>query len=582
MSIFNVFTLLGGLAMFLFGMNVMGEALEKQAGGKLKKILEKLTSSPVKGLLLGAGVTAVIQSSSATTVMVVGFVNSGLMKLNQAVGVIMGANIGTTVTSWILSLTAIESESFVMQFLKPATFAPILAAVGIIFYMFIKNDKKKNVGLALLGFAVLMSGMESMSGAVKPLAEVEEFRQLFVLFTNPVIGVLVGAVVTAIIQSSSASVGILQALSTTGSITFAGAIPVIMGQNIGTCATAIIASIGAGKNAKRASMIHFYFNLIGTVIFLIVFYALNAIIGFSFIDTPVNAASIAVVHTTFNVFATAVMLPFNKWLEKLACLTIKDTKEDEEFQMLDERLFATPTVAVYRCQSLTNTMGKTSLDAVRKAISLITKGYSEKVAEEVVKLEDKTDNYEDKLGTYIVQLNEKNLSVDDSRETGRLLHCIGDFERIGDHAKNIKEAAEEINEKGITFSEQGKKEIDTISNAVCEILEMAVSAFEKNDVELAKKIEPLEQVVDILKVVLRNRHIERLQKGVCTTETGFVFSDIITNYERIADHCSNIAVCIIETDKNSFSTHEYLDTLKKSHDYEFESLFEAYKKKYAL
>lgn len=582
MSIFNVFTLLGGLAMFLFGMNVMGEALEKQAGGKLKKILEKLTSSPVKGLLLGAGVTAVIQSSSATTVMVVGFVNSGLMKLNQAVGVIMGANIGTTVTSWILSLTAIESESFVMQFLKPATFAPILAAVGIIFYMFIKNDKKKNVGLALLGFAVLMSGMESMSGAVKPLAEVEEFRQLFVLFTNPVIGVLVGAVVTAIIQSSSASVGILQALSTTGSITFAGAIPVIMGQNIGTCATAIIASIGAGKNAKRASMIHFYFNLIGTVIFLIVFYALNAIIGFSFIDTPVNAASIAVVHTTFNVFATAVMLPFNKWLEKLACLTIKDTKEDEEFQMLDERLFATPTVAVYRCQSLTNAMGKTSLEAVRKAVSLITKGYSEKVAEEVVKLEDKTDNYEDKLGTYIVQLNEKNLSVDDSRETGRLLHCIGDFERIGDHAKNIKEAAEEINEKGITFSEQGKKEIDTISNAVCEILEMAVSAFEKNDVELAKKIEPLEQVVDILKVVLRNKHIERLQKGSCTTETGFVFSDIITNYERIADHCSNIAVCIIETDKNSFSTHEYLDTLKKSHDYEFESLFEAYKKKYAL
>ncbi len=582
MSIFNVFTLLGGLAMFLFGMNVMGEALEKQAGGKLKKILEKLTSSPVKGLLLGAGVTAVIQSSSATTVMVVGFVNSGLMKLNQAVGVIMGANIGTTITSWILSLTAIESDNIFMQFLKPATFAPILAAIGIIFYMFIKNDKKKNVGLALLGFAVLMSGMESMSGAVKPLAEVEEFRQLFVLFTNPIIGVLVGAVVTAIIQSSSASVGILQALSTTGSITFAGAIPIIMGQNIGTCATALIASIGAGKNAKRASMIHFYFNLIGTIIFLIVFYTLNAIIGFSFIDTPVNAASIAVVHTTFNVFATAVMLPFNKWLEKLACLTIKDTKEDEEFQMLDERLFATPTVAVYRCQSLTNTMGRTSLDAVRKAISLITKGYSEKVAEEVVKLEDKTDNYEDKLGSYIVQLNEKNLSVDDSRETGRLLHCIGDFERIGDHAKNIKEAAQEIDEKGITFSEQGKKEIDTISNAVCEILEMAVSAFEKNDVELAKRIEPLEQVVDILKVVLRNRHIERLQKGVCTTETGFVFSDIITNYERIADHCSNIAVCIIETDKNRFSTHEYLDTLKKSHDYEFESLFEAYKKKYAL
>ena len=582
MSIFNVFTLFGGLAMFLFGMNVMGEALEKQAGGKLKHILEKITSSPVKGLLLGAAVTCVIQSSSATTVMVVGFVNSGLMQLNQAIGIIMGANIGTTITAWIISLTAIQSDNIIMQCLKPSTFAPVLAAIGIVYYMFLKSDKKKNIGLILLGFAVLMSGMQTMSGAVEPLAEVEGFRKLFVLFTNPILGVLVGAFVTAIIQSSSASVGILQALSVTGSITYAGAIPIILGQNIGTCATALLASVGTGKNARRASMVHLYFNIIGAVTFLIIFYGLNAVIGFGFINDPVNAASIAVVHSVFNVFSTLLLLPFTKQLEKLACLTIKDDAEDEEFQMLDERLFTTPTIAVYRCQSVTKNMADTALDAVKKSLGLIVKGFDEKIGEEIVELEDKTDVYEDKVSSYIVKLNEMNLSFDDSRETGMLLHCIGDFERIGDHARNIKEAAEEMHDKNITFSETGKKEIDIISSAVDEILSMAVEAFKNEDIALARKVEPLEQVVDILKETIRNKHISRLQRGICSTETGFVLSDIITNYERIADHCSNIAICLIETEKNSFSTHEYVEELRNSHDAQYEALFDSYKKKYSI
>lgn len=582
MTIFNVFTLLGGLAMFLFGMNVMGEALEKQAGNRLKGLLEKLTSSPIKGLLLGAGVTAIIQSSSATTVMVVGFVNSGIMKLSQAISVIMGANVGTTATAWLISLTAIEGDSFIMQLLKPSTFAPILAAVGIIYYMFLKNEKKKNVGLVFLGFAVLMAGMENMSGAVKPLAEVEEFRQLFVLFSNPILGVLVGAGVTAVIQSSSASVGILQALSVTGSITFGGAIPIILGQNIGTCATALLASIGTGKNAKRASVVHLYFNIIGTTTFLIGFYLLNAIIGFDFINNPVNAADIACVHTIFNVVATSVLFPFRNVLEKIACVTIKDDKEDEEFQMLDERLFATPPIAVDRCQSVTHNMARASLEAVEKAVELIVNGYNEKIAEEVVQLEDKTDIYEDKIGTYIIRLNEMNLSIDDSRETGMLLHCIGDFERIGDHAKNIKESAEEVYEKSLAFSEAGKNEINVLSDAVKEILTMAVDAFENTDIELARKVEPLEQVVDILKENIRNKHISRLQKGMCTHETGFVLSDIITNYERIADHCSNIALCVIEAETDEYNLHKYVDTLKKSNNEDFENMFENYRKKYSV
>jgi len=582
MTIFNVFTLLGGLAMFLFGMNIMGEALEKQAGNKLKGLLEKLTSSPIKGLLLGAGVTAIIQSSSATTVMAVGFVNSGVMKLNQAINVIMGANIGTTMTAWLISLTAIQGDSIFMKLLKPSSFAPVLGAIGIVFYMFLKSDKKKNLGMVLLGFSILMAGMESMSGAVKPLAEVEAFRNLFTLFENPILGVLVGAGVTAIIQSSSASVGILQALAVTGSITFGGAIPIILGQNIGTCATALIASVGASKNARRTSMVHLYFNIIGTVTFLVGFYALNAIIGFDFISDPVNAASIAIVHTLFNVVATAVLFPFRGVLEKLACLTVKDDAVPEEFQMLDERLLATPPIAVDRCKHVSYKMARAALEAVEKAVSLILDGYDEKIAEEVRALEDKTDQFEDKISSYILKLNETNLSVDDGHETSTILHCIGDLERIGDHANNIRESAEEMKDNKIAFSEKGQQEIVALSNAVKEIFAMAVEAFENNDIELAKKVEPLEEVVDMLKESIRAKHISRLQQGTCSYETGFVLSDIITNYERIADHCSNIALCVIESGRREYDPHEYINNLKKFHGEDYDELFEMYRDKYAI
>ena len=582
MTIFNVFTLFGGLAMFLFGMNVMGEALEKQAGNKLKGLLEKLTSSPLKGLILGAGVTAVIQSSSATTVMVVGFVNSGVMKLNQAISVIMGANIGTTMTAWLISLTAIQGDSIIMKLLKPSSFAPILGTIGIVYYMFLKNDKKKNLGMILLGFSILMAGMESMSGAVKPLAEVEAFRNLFTLFENPILGVLVGAGVTAIIQSSSASVGILQALSVTGSITFGGAIPIILGQNIGTCATALISSVGTSKNARRTSMVHLYFNIIGTITFLVGFYALNAVIGFSFVDDPVNAANIAVVHTVFNVVATSVLFPFRNGLEKLACLTVKDDKEAEEFQMLDERLLVTPAIAVDRCKHVTYNMAKSALDAVEKAVELIVNGYDEKVAAEVRELEDKTDIYEDKISSYVLKLNETNISAEDGNELSTILHCIGDLERIGDHANNIKESAEEMKEKNIAFSERGQEEIVKLSNAVKEIFAMAVEAYEKNDIELAKKVEPLEDVVDTLKETIRAKHITRLKEGKCSYETGFVLSDIITNYERIADHCSNIALCVIESGRREYDPHEYINNLKKHHGEEYDDLLEMYRDKYAI
>ncbi len=581
MSIFNVLSLIGGLALFLFGMNIMGGALEKQAGGKLKKILEKLTSNPFKGLILGIGVTAVIQSSSATTVMVVGFVNSGLMELGQAIGVIMGANIGTTVTSWLLSLTAIESNNVFISLLKPSSFSPILAAIGVGFYMFSKDAKKKNLGTIFLGFTVLMTGMDTMTAAVKPLADIPEFANILLLFSNPIFGVLAGAVLTAIIQSSSASVGILQALSQTGSLTYGSAIPIIMGQNIGTCVTALISAIGASKNAKRASMVHLYFNLIGSTLFLLVFYLLNAIIGFEFINSSLNAAGIAVIHTTFNVLATMVMLPFSKWLEKLAVLTVKDSKEDEEFQTLDDRFLVTPSVAVFQSREVAIKMATLAKDALYEAIGLTEKLDSHK-ARDVVEKEDKIDIYEDKLGTYMVKLSRLDISEDDSNETSKLLHCIGDFERIGDHALNIKQTADEIHEKEIEFSPEALAELNVIANAVKEVLDLAIDSFIKNDIALASKVEPLEQVIDMLKATLKTNHIRRLKKGECTTEVGFVFSDLITNYERVADHCSNIAVCIIEIAKNSFSTHEYLHELKESNNKAFEAMYETYREKYAL
>ena len=581
MDLFDVLNMIGGLALFLFGMDVMGKALEKQAGGRLKIILEKLTSSPIKGLLLGAGVTAVIQSSSATTVMVVGFVNSGLMELHQAIGVIMGANIGTTMTAWLISLTAIESSNFFLQMLKPSSFSPVLAAIGVCCLMFSKQQKKHNIGTILLGFAVLMTGMEIMTNAVEPLADMPAFTNLFLLFTNPILGVIAGAVLTAAIQSSSASVGILQALSQTGAITYNNAIPIIMGQNIGTCITAILASVGTGKNAKRAAVVHFYFNLIGTIVFLVLFYVLRAIFDFAFLDDPLNAANIAVIHTLFNVLATSILLPFTKLLEKLACVTVRDDKEDKEFSMLDDRLMVTPSVAVYQSRQVAETMAKLAKETLYDGMHCLD-DYDEKLMEKVEANEDKIDVYEDKLGTYLVRLSAKDLNEEDSNEVSRLLHCIGDFERIGDHALNLKEAAQEMRDKKIEFSPEGKEELDVMAAAVREILDMAVEVFINNDVRLAAEVEPLEQVIDTMQNALKSKHVERLKRGECTTELGFVFSDITTNYERVADHCSNIAICIIEMAKDSMSLHEYLNDLKESHNEYFEDRVQAYTEKYAI
>ncbi len=582
MDIFGVLSLFGGLAMFLFGMDVMGKGLERQAGNKLQVLLEKLTDNPVKGFLLGLGVTAVIQSSSATTVMVVGFVNAGIMELRQAVGIIMGANVGTTVTAWILSLSGISGDSLFMKLLKPTSFTPILAVIGIILFMSAKSDKKKNIGTILLGFAVLMFGMEQMSNAVEPLTNVPEFTRLFTLFTNPILGILAGAILTAIIQSSSASVGILQALSVTGAITYGNAIPIIMGQNIGTCITAILSSIGANKGAKRAAAVHLYFNIIGVIVFLVLFYILKAIIGFDFIDESVSQMGIAVVHTLFNVVATAVMMPFSKFLVKLACMTVKDKNEKEqESIVLDERFFTAPSVAVSQSESMAVKMAKTAQLSIEKAISVI-KNYDEHKIADIKELETEVDKYEDVLGTYLVKLSNKDMSDEDSRKISRILHTIGDFERISDHAVNIKEAAQEMKNKSIHFSSEAKIELNVLEEAVRKIVDVSVEAFTKNDTELSKRVEPLEQVVNDLTRIIKNRHVERLKVGECTIELGFVLSDLINNYERIADHCSNIALAIIEVNRGSFDTHGYITDIKASGDAEFKQMYDEYKKTYAL
>ena len=585
MDIFGVLTMIGGLVLFLFGMNVMGDGLEKLSGGTLEKVLEKLTSKKIMAVLLGAAVTAVIQSSSATTVMVVGFVNSGIMKLSQAVGIIMGANIGTTVTSWILSLSGIEGDSIFIQMLKPTSFAPVLAVVGIIMYMSTKSDKRRNVGLILLGFTVLMYGMTTMSDAVAPLADVPEFTQILTLFSNPFLGVLAGAVLTAVIQSSSASVGILQALCATGAIPFGTALPIIMGQNIGTCATALISSIGANKNAKRAAMVHLYFNIIGTIIFMAVFYALNAFIGFAFIDEAATPAGIAIIHSMFNIFATIILMPFTKLLEKLACLTIRDknepAKEKDEFQLLDQRFLATPAFAIEQCKTLTAKMAEISKDAFMSSISLLN-SFTKKTADYVIAQENTVDTYEDKIGTYLVQLSSKSLSETDSKSISLLLHCIGDFERISDHAVNILEAAREMEEKDLHFSPKAKEELSVYTSALMEIVNTAFNAFTAENLEYAKAVEPLEEVIDELRNQLKKRHIKRLQKGKCTIELGFILQDLITNYERIADHCSNIAVCLIQIADNSFDMHEYLNELKKTEDRDFADKYKFYHSKYLL
>lgn len=581
MDIFAVITLFGGLALFLFGMTVMGDSLEKQGGGKLKGILENLTSNPLGGVLLGAGVTAVIQSSSATTVMVVGFVNSGIMKLSQSIGIIMGANIGTTVTSWLISLTGIESDNFFMQFLKPSNFSFALAVIGIIFYMFCGKAGKKDLGAALLGFTILIVGMDFMSSAVEPLADVPAFQNILLLFTNPILGVLCGALLTAVIQSSSASVGILQALSVTGGVRYANAIPIILGQNIGTCITAILSSVGTNKNAKRAAVVHLSFNIIGTTVFLIAFYSINALVGFSFIDSVIDKTGIAVVHTAFNIFSTLLLLPFTKQLEKLACLIIRDDAKKDKPLLLDERLFEAPAIAITQAKRVTGTMAVVSKSALVDALSLL-ENYNAETAREIRQKETEVDGYEDMLGTYLVKLSRKSLSMRDSHEISLLLHSIGDFERISDHAVNLIEVAEEIHAKHVTFSEEALKEIGTMKQALSEILTLTVDAFLNEDLEAAKSVEPLEQVVDALKQAMKANHIERLQENRCTIETGFIYSDLITNCERVADHCSNIAVCMLRINDDSLNTHEYLADVKNRGDEQFDAKYKDYAKKYRV
>ncbi len=587
MDIFGVLQMVGGLALFLFGMHAMGEGLSKTSGGRLEKILEKLTANPLKAVLLGAGVTAVIQSSSATTVMVVGFVNSGIMKLSQAVGIIMGANIGTTATSWILSLSGIEGESFLVQMLKPSSFSPILAILGVAYIMFSKRERVRDIGMILIGFAILMTGMDTMSAAVKPLANVPEFTNILLKFSNPVLGMLAGLILTAVIQSSSASVGILQALCVTGAVSYGAAIPIIMGQNIGTCITALLSGIGASKNAKRAALVHLYFNLIGTTIFMLGFYAINAAVGFPFLNDAANAAGIAVVHSVFNITATVILLPFSDKLEKLACLTIRDdaqiTKEeseaDKDFRLLDLRFLDTPGLAVEHCRRVAENMAKLTKEAIYMATDIITE-YDKRKAKRIVELESEIDRYEDELGTYMVKLSQQQLSEHDSHKLSVILHCLSDFERISDHAVNLVESAEEMREKGQDFSKKAKEELAVFTQAIKDIVDVSFEVFEMEDVTKALFVEPLEEVIDDLQAEVKKRHVKRLQKGKCTIEMGFVLSDVVTSYERVADHCSNIAVCLVQVDKDNYETHGSLNDMK--HNELFNERYCEYKEKYAL
>lgn len=590
MDIFGVLSLIGGLAIFLYGMDLLGEGLTGASGGKLEKILEKLTSNPLKAVLLGAGVTAVIQSSSATTVMVVGFVNSGIMKLSQAVGVIMGANIGTTITSWILSLTGIESSNIFISLLKPTSFSPVLAAVGIVFLMFLKKESLKNPGKIMIGFALLMYGMDAMSSSVAPLAEVPQFASILTAFSNPVLGMLAGMLFTAIIQSSSASVGILQALCSTGILSYATALPIIMGQNIGTCVTALLSSIGATKNGKRAAIIHLYFNVIGTVTFMIVFYALNAVIHFSFLNLTAQEFGIAVIHTAFNIITTAYLLPLRKVLEKLAYATIMldddekrimDNRSGNEFALLDDRFLEAPSLAVEHCKQVINKMADISRESLFISMSLIG-GYDEEQALRVGELETRADKYEDALGTYIMKISTKNLKKEDSEMLNVMLHCIGDFERISDYACNLCDSARELQQKNMQFSPKAETELDILSSAVREAVDISFDAFKSNNKNEADKVEPLEELIDTLAVELKARHIRRLREGKCTIELGFAHSDILNNLERVADHCSNIAVDVIQSDQLEFDAHEYLDRIKNKDNQQFARDYKTYKEKYRL
>ena len=567
MDFFDVLTLLGGLSLFLFGMEVMGKSLEKSAGNRLKIILAKLTSNPIKGFLLGLGVTAIIQSSSATTVMVVGFVNSGVMALEQSINIIIGANVGTAVTSWLLSLTGLESSNFFLQLFKPSSLAPLCGIFGILLLMGSKKQRKKDFGMIFLGFAALMFGMEIMSDAVEPLAEMESFKSILLMFSNPILGVLVGTVFTAIIQSSSASVGILQALSMTGAITYGTAIPIIVGQNIGTCVTAMISSMGATRDARRASMIHLLFNVLGAIVWLGLFCIVDAIFKFAFMEAAyVNPLTIAVLHTVFKILCTGLFLPLNKPLLKLASMTVKDQKLGEEFELLDERLFMTPAIAVEHAAKVARLMAERARDGIRLSMKLLT-DYTLADDEMVVQLEDKVDQYEDKIGSYLVKLSSQEMDEHVSLELTKLLHMIGDLERISDHSVNIVESAREMHDKELQFSAGAMEELQKMIAAVNEILDYAIDAFTTGDMEMAMKVEPLEETIDTLRDVIKAKHIERLKNGDCTIELGFVLNDLLTNMERVSDHCSNVAMCLMEVANNRFDMHGY------QHDVETKSNF---------
>jgi len=580
MDIFDALSLIGGLCLFLFGMNIMGDALERRAGSALRTLLSRLTTNKMTGFLTGLGVTSVIQSSSATTVMVVGFVNSGLMDLKQAINVIMGANVGTTVTAWLLSLSGIESENFFVQLLKPTSFTPVLALVGIILYMFCNGSKKKDTGAILLGFATLMFGMDTMSSAVSGLSEVEEFRNLFLMFQNPVLGVLAGALLTAIIQSSSASVGILQALAITGQVSYGAAIPIIMGQNIGTCITAMLSSIGTNKNAKRAAVVHLSFNVIGTMVWLSVFCVVKYIFSPALLDQSASLVGIAVAHSAFNILCTALLLPMSGVLEAVAKKIIPDAKTSEKDVELDERLLDTPPLALESCRRVTAEMGELSVSAMKESIKILTL-YTDKLAEDIREKEEKTDRYEDMLGTYLVKLSSNRVSDADSAEVTELLKMIGDFERISDHAVNVLESVEELRQKGLSFSEAAMDELRSLTGAVGEILDLSMDAFVRSDLEAAAKVEPLEQVVDDLKESMRTRHMIRLQRGECSIGAGFVWSDLLTDLERVADHCSNIAGCVLDAARNNVGLHEALREFRVDNQ-EFMDQYDRFAGRYAL
>lgn len=590
MDIFSLLSMIGGLALFLYGMEVLGDGLKKASGGKLEHILEKLTSNKLMAVLLGAGVTAVIQSSSATTVMVVGFVNSGIMKLSQAVGVILGANVGTTVTAWILSLTDVNGSGFFLQLLKPTSFSPILAIIGVCLISMGKKERQKNIGTILIGFAVLMFGMDTMSTAVEPLAEQPEFSHILLMFSNPVLGMLVGLILTAVIQSSSASIGILQALCATGVVSYATAIPIIMGQNVGTCVTALISSAGASKNAKRAALIHLYYNIIKTVAFMAVFYTLNAFIHFAFLEEAASALGVAVIHTAFNVAAVIIIFPVSWILEKLAYLTIPETEEErekeaeksrKEIQLLDTRFLSTPGFALEQCKNVAVDMADYSREALFLAIQMLDK-FDKASADRVVELENIVDHYEDEIGAYLVKLSSRHLTEKDSQHLSVLLHSIGDFERISDHAINIMEAAKEMHAKELDFSRKAREELDIYTGAIKDIINTSVLVFQEEDLKLAAMIEPMEEVIDYLSVEVKKRHMKRLRKGKCTIEMGFILSDIVTNYERVSDHCSNIALSLLQLNEENFEAHEYQEAISSKDNVAFTTEVKHLKERYQL